>query len=254
MAAQQPRVETDRDAIWIPALARGLIRDDMLRLMRSSDGYTDLIGSTARCPRTRDRIKRPQRLSEYGRVATAVHLRGEQQVLEVACGPGEFTRFIAGRLSGSGFVIGLDGSVSMMERAVRNNSHIRAVYMLAEPLQLPFNNGTFDVVCCFAGLQLIKEPIGVLAEMVRVLSPGGLIAVLTSCGRESLLLRKGLELGAKISGVRVFDRSAITTYLVDAGLMEIDQQVHGISQFVTARGPQPVSQLDAWRNRRPTAR
>src|SRR5689334_17683880 len=139
MASQQPRVESDGDAIWTPAVARGLVRDDMLRSMRCSDGYTDLMSSTGRCPRTRDRVKRPHRRSEHARVATSAHVRGEQQVLDVACGPGELTRFIADELSGNGFVIGLDDSVSMMERAVRNNSHIRAVYMLAEPLHLPFN-------------------------------------------------------------------------------------------------------------------
>ena len=44
MAPQQPGVDTDPDAMWSPALARGLIRDDVLRSMRYCDGYTDLLG------------------------------------------------------------------------------------------------------------------------------------------------------------------------------------------------------------------
>jgi ubiquinone/menaquinone biosynthesis C-methylase UbiE len=172
--------------------------------------------------------------------AAALHLGGEQRVLDVACGPGDFTRFFAGQLSGKGFVIGLDKSVPMMERAIRDNSCARAVYMRADASSLPFNNRAFDVVCCFAALHRVPEPIAMLQEMVRVLSPGGRIAVMTSYGRESLLARKGLELGAAICGVRVLDRTTMPAFFAAAGLVEIAQQLRGISQFVTARRPEQV--------------
>ena len=86
-----------------------------------------------------------------------------------------------------------------------------------------------------------------LHEMIRVLSPGGRIAVMTTYGRESLLLRKGLELGAEMCGVRVFDRTTVSAFFAAAGLTDIDQQLRGISQFVTARRPEQFS--DAWRTR-----
>ena len=139
--------------------------------------------------------------AERERAAAALHLGGRQRVLDVACGPGNFTSFFAGLLAEDGFVIGLDNSVPMMERAVRDNSCDRAVYMRGDVLDLPFNNRAFDVVSCFAALHLVPEPLGVLHEMVRVLSPGGRIAVMTTYGRESFLVRKGLELGATICGV-----------------------------------------------------
>jgi SAM-dependent methyltransferase len=256
MAAQLPRVETDVDAIWTPALARGLIRDNLLGSMRYREGYTDLLGPTApthpyesiwrlaaRCRHRRCGV------AEYEKATAAVHLGGEQQVLDVVCGPGDFTRFVAGRLGGDGFVIGVDGSVPMMERAARDNSHARAVYLRSDALSLPFNDGAFDVVCCFAGLHLVHEPIGVLCEMVRVLSPGGRIAVMTSYGRESSLLRKGLEIGAVICGVRVFDHTTVTAFLAAAGLTDIDQRPRGKSQFVSARRPEKVPERDVWRTR-----
>src|SRR5262249_17522386 len=116
----------------------------------------------------------------------------------------------------------------------------RAVYMRADTLSLPFSDGAFDVVCCFAA-HLVPEPIGVLHEMTRVLSPGGRIAVMTTYGRESVVMRKGLEIGATVCGVRVFDRTTVPAFLRAAGLIDIDQQLRGISQFVMARRPKQVS-------------
>src|SRR5215217_252188 len=223
MTAQRSGVESESDAIWTPALARGLIRDDVLRSMRYRDGYTDLLGTAVTDRRSLARramhnptvaaiyehIWRPIMVAamslhgmsitaERERATAALHLGGQQRVLDVACGPGNFTGFFADRLSGDGF----------------------------------------DVVCCFAALHLVSEPMSVLHEMVRVLSPGGRIALLTTYGRESFLMRKALELGATVCGVRVFDRTTIPVFLAAAGLVDIEQQLRGISQFVVARRPE----------------
>jgi SAM-dependent methyltransferase len=274
MTAQQPEADPDSDAPWSAALARGLIRHDALRSIRYRDGYIDLLGLSARAPRTLGqramqspavaaicgRAWRPIMIgalslhglslsAEREKAAAALHLGGEQRVLDVACGPGNFTSFFAGKLGGDGFVIGLDNSVPMMERAVRNYSHARAVYIRAEALSLPFDDGVFDAVCCFAALHLVPEPIGVLREMVRVLAPRGRIVVLTSFGRESFLMRTGLALGATICGVRVFDRTTVPAFFAAAGLIDVDQQTRGIAQFVTARRPEERPARDRWRAR-----
>ena len=267
MTPRQPGVRTDPDATWSAALARGLIRGEVMRSMRYCDGYTDLLGPSAPARRSLaqramqspivaaiyERIWRPvmvlvMRLhgmsisAERERATTALHLGGDQRVLDVACGPGNFTGFFAGQLGGDGFVIGLDSSVAMMKRAVRDNSCDRAVYMRADALNLPFNDRTFDVVCCFAALYLVPEPFAVLREMVRVISPGGRIAVMTSYGRESFVVRKGLELVAAICGVRVFDRTTVPAFFAAAGLLDIEQELRGISQFVLARRPEQLTE------------
>jgi SAM-dependent methyltransferase len=273
MTAQQPGAEAAPDAMWSPALARGLIRDDVMRSMHyCHGGFTDLLGAHAptrqglaqrfmHSPTVAalyERFWRPimvaiMRLhgisidAERQRASDALHLGGDQRVLDVACGPGNFTGFFADQLDGDGFVIGLDNSVAMMERAVRDNSAARAVYMRADARSLPFNDGAFDVVCCFAALHLVPEPIRVLQEMIRVLSPGGRIAVMTTYGRESLLIRKSLELGAEMCGVRVFDRTTVPAFFAAAGLTDIDQQLRGISQFVMARRPE--QETDPWQVR-----
>lgn len=269
MTAQQPGAESDPDAMWSPALAPGLLREDALRSVRFCDGYADLLDPsgpvhTSLAQRAMhspivaavyERVWRPimvaiMRLhgvsisTEREKSAEALHLGGQQRVLDVACGPGSFTGFFADRLSGDGFAIGLDNSVAMMDRAVRDNSSARAAYLRADARSLPFSNCAFDVVCCFAALHLVPEPMAVLHEMVRVLAPGGRIAVMTTYGRESFLMRKGLELGAAICGVRVFDRATVPAFLAAAGLTDVDQKLRGVSQFVIARRPEQETEFD----------
>ena len=108
--------------------------------------------------------------------------------------------------------------VRMMQRAACENSHNRVVYMRADTLSLPFDDGVFDAVCCLAALHLLPEPMGVLREMVRVLAPLGRIAVLTSYRRESSLARKALALGATICRVQVFDRTTVPAFFAAAGV------------------------------------
>jgi SAM-dependent methyltransferase len=272
MTTRQPGVDVVPDVLWSSALARGLLRDDMLRTMRYRDGYTDLLGPIPESRRSLSQRAMDSRLvaaiyerfwrpvmviamslhgisidRERERACTALHLDGQQRVLDVACGPGNFTSFFADRLTGDGFVIGLDNSVPMMERAARDNSHPRAVYMRADAMHLPFNDRAFDAVCCFAALHLVSEPMAMLHEMLRVLTPGGRIAVMTTYGRESFAVRKGLALGATVCGVRVFDRTTLTSFLSAAGLVEIDQELRGIAQFVTARRGEYETELDRLR-------
>lgn len=272
MTARRSGVETESDAMWVPALARGLIREDVLRSMRCCDGYTDLLGSSTPGRRSLaqkamnssmvaaiyQHIWRPIMVAamslhgmsisaERERATAALHLGGQQRVLDVACGPGNFTSFFAGQLAGDGFVIGLDSSEPMMERAARDNSCPRAVYMRGDALDLPFNNYAFDVVSCFAALHLVSEPLRLLHEMVRVLTPGGRIAVMTTYGRESVLARKALEVGATMCGVRIFDRTTVPTFFAAAGLVDIEQQLRGVSQFVAARRPKQVTEFGRWR-------
>lgn len=157
-------------------------------------------------------------------------------VLDVACGPGNFSRDFA-TAAGDGLVVGLDASASMLGVAVRETGSDNVAYVRGDACALPFRDGSFDAICCFAALYLIEQPLLALEEIVRVLAPGGRVALLTSCNRGPLPTRVANALVRGLSGVRVFGRDEVTQALAGAGLGEIEQRLAGLAQFVSARKP-----------------
>ena len=101
-------------------------------------------------------------------------------VLDVATGPGEPALTAAKRVGPNGVVIGIDFSNSMLRAAARRARaagfhHVQFRRMDAEHLKVPAMS--FDRVFCRFGLMLLPDAERALAEMQRVLVPGGLAAI-----------------------------------------------------------------------------
>lgn len=91
-------------------------------------------------------------------------------VLDVGCGAG----FLSNHLARAGFqVTGLDASQASIDVAARHDTTRRARYLLGDALALPFPDASFDVVCAMDFLEHVEDPAGAVAEMARVLRPGG---------------------------------------------------------------------------------
>jgi ubiquinone/menaquinone biosynthesis C-methylase UbiE len=155
-------------------------------------------------------------------------------VLDVACGPGNFARGFA-RAASEGLVVGIDASRTMLDVAVRKTERTNVAYVRCDACALPFRDGSFDAICCFAALYLIQEPMRALDEIARVLSPGGRVALLSSCHRGPLPARTTNAVAQTLSGVRIFARDELTQALHDRGMTDIGQRVSGFAQFVSAR-------------------
>lgn len=104
------------------------------------------------------------------------------RVLDVGCGPGNFTRTFAAAAP-DGLTVGLDASASMLDRAMQEEQASNLAYVRADAADLPFADGTFDAICCFAALYFIGDPHRAIDEIVRVLAPGGRVALMTSVNR-----------------------------------------------------------------------
>jgi ubiquinone/menaquinone biosynthesis C-methylase UbiE len=102
---------------------------------------------------------------------------------------------------------------------------------------LPFRDGSFDAVCCFAALYLIEEPLQAVAEIARVLAPGGRVALLSSVNRGLVPVAVSDAVVRGLTGVRIFGRDELTDALAGHGLVEVRQRVAGYAQFVSARRP-----------------
>jgi ubiquinone/menaquinone biosynthesis C-methylase UbiE len=101
------------------------------------------------------------------------------QVLDIGCGNGTDLSALAERVGEEGFVVGLDHDpqvVQAAEEAHRGREHVRVVLSRAE--HLPFAHRSFDAVRTDRVLQFVPEPAKVLAEMWRVLRPGGIVTLI----------------------------------------------------------------------------
>ena len=111
-------------------------------------------------------------------------------VLDVATGTGRLPRALLRQPSFDGRVIGLDLSRRMLREAVRKTAQFegRLTYIWQDARSLPFEDGTFDAVTCLEALEFTPCPDEVLAELVRVLRPGGVLLVTNRIGRDAKLL------------------------------------------------------------------
>lgn len=158
-------------------------------------------------------------------------------VLDVACGPGNFSREFARDAGESGLVVGLDGSRTMLERGadeLRRSGLANLALVRGDATALPFADGSFDGVCCFAAIHLFADPFAALDEMTRVLRPGGRVALMASV-RRKLTLPPLKPLIERSSGMRLFEPDELTGALRERGYSEIHQRLAGLVQFVGGR-------------------
>src|SRR6185503_20167894 len=103
-----------------------------------------------------------------------------QLVLDVAGGAGEPSITISESVGSSGSVICTD-AVAQMVATARNEarragaSNIGFTRCVGE--SLPFPDNSFDTVVCRLGVMLFPDPASAIAEMLRVVKPGGLVSV-----------------------------------------------------------------------------
>ena len=107
------------------------------------------------------------------------HLRPGIDVLDAGCGVGSIALDVAPRIA-PGRITGIDmdsGQIEVAAQTASERSIENAEFQTGSVYELPFEDASFDVVYANAVLFYLREPERALAEMRRVLRPGGLAAV-----------------------------------------------------------------------------
>ncbi len=133
-------------------------------------------------------------------------------VLDVATGTGRMALSLLRQLTFDGHVVGLDASREMLAIARQKTQRYtgRMTLVWKDATRLPFVDECFDAVSCIEALEFLPRPRETLAEMVRVLRPGGSFLVTNRIGWERYLMPG-----------RAFKPARLESMLVDLGLERV---------------------------------
>ena len=123
----------------------------------------------------------PDIVAQRDRVRAALALEPGEQVLDVGVGPGFLAAEMAAEVGPDGRVCGIDTSAAMLDVAARRNPGAQAATLeleLGGVERIPYAEESFDVVVTTQVLEYVPDIPGALAEMRRVLKPGGRLLVL----------------------------------------------------------------------------
>ena len=172
--------------------------------------------------------------SDLGRLYDAAAEIGTQplgaRILDIPCGGGVALR---GLRPGQGVeYVAADIARTMLERTLAAARRLgvddQVEARLADVEALPFDDGAFDLVVSFTGLHCFPDPQAAVAEMCRVLVPGGVLtgsALLNDTGRRYEPMRRvgrvAQLLGPGCTGTEVAE------WLSANGLVEVTLETSG---------------------------
>jgi ubiquinone/menaquinone biosynthesis C-methylase UbiE len=187
--------------------------------------FTETADVFARTTR-RTRTEEAERLAEY---ATAGLANPRSLVaVDLACGPGTYTRPLATRV---GRAIGADLTPAMVEKAraeAARDGISNIEFVCADIYALPFADQSAGIVSCGYAFHHMTEPLRALAEMARVLQPGGRMAI------TDIIVPEGCDAAFQNHAERVRDPSHTDTqsiasfraWMKELGLRIVSERTH----------------------------
>jgi ubiquinone/menaquinone biosynthesis C-methylase UbiE len=163
-------------------------------------------------------------------------------VLDVATGTGAFARAAAERAR---VVVGVDVSSRMLAEAANGggDSAPRPVFARASAQRLPFVASSFDVVACCRALHHVADPEAAVAEIARVLRPGGRCVLMDNATTDEPAFAREhnrLERLRDPSHARTLSPAELRALVLRAGLrlasLEVEESFRSVVQWLEDSG------------------
>jgi ubiquinone/menaquinone biosynthesis C-methylase UbiE len=178
--------------------------------------------------------------SEYALIAGALQLETGTRILDLACGPGMYTRRFAQRRPDA-VVVCMDLSSPMLRYALRRTGEERlsnVALVRGDALAFPFGGGLFDAVNCCGALHLFPDVDWVLREIRRVLRDQGRLTIAAFRRGDGAVARARADRRRRLYGIDSFTPPGLMQRLEAAGFVGA-RCLHaaGIWLIVSARTP-----------------
>lgn len=177
-------------------------------------------------------------------------LQPGERVLDIACGTGLIARLAAERVGPTGSVTGIDVAPDMIEVARTTPAPAAPAidWQVRDATALDLPNDSYDVVTCQMGLQFVADRPQAVAEMRRVLVPGGRLVINTpgTIQPPFELMERAIadhispQLGGFVRAVfSIHDPGVLAELLRGAGLRDVEAREY----IATFRLPDPATFL-----------
>src|SRR4051812_18162484 len=155
-------------------------------------GYLDALAKSPTIQRVRSRALVEWRLDHPHRL------------LDVGAGAGEVARELAALTGADGEVVALDNSQAMVAAAQARDGGSPVRYVVGDVRSLPYADGYFDGVRTERVLQHLDDPDAAIAEMSRVLRPGGRICLIDTDWDSLLVDGSPTDMHVRLTQVMTF--------------------------------------------------
>ena len=187
--------------------------------------FTETADAFARTVR-RTRVEEGEELA--ARVTAGLADVQNMLAIDLACGPGTYTRPLAARVR---HAIGADLTPAMVEKAraeAARDGIVNIEFVCADIYALPLADGAAGIASCGYAFHHMTDPARALAEMARILQPGGRLAI------TDIIVREGCDGAFQNQVEHVRDPSHTITQSVpnfhalirNLGLRVVSQNLH----------------------------
>lgn len=177
-----------------------------------------------------------------------LNIKPEQKVVDVGCGTGDFTRFLARLSDGKATILGIDSNPKSVPAAVSDTEKAGLSkiisYKEGDVFKIPLKDNYADLATCRTLLMHLTDPLKAVKEMVRITKPGGHVVAVEG-GRMTSFYDPDDEQYASLAN-RGYEAWIKGVKKLEGKEFKIGEKLPGIFRDAGLTGIQAEIQADAW--------